>query len=45
MMFILDGKLAIGKSCEKVNGVENNVFANLFIDTTIQNSGKRERSI
>ena len=41
----MDGKLAIGKSSEKVNRVENNIFANSFIDTTIQNSGKRERSI
>ena len=43
-MSILDSKLAIGKDCEEVNGIENNVFANSLIGTTIQDSGKRERS-
>ena len=43
-MSILDGKLAIGKGCGVVNGVENNVFANSLIGTTIQDGGKRERS-
>jgi len=43
-MSILNGKLAIGKGCEKVNGVENNVFANSLISTTIQDGGKRERN-
>jgi len=42
-MSILDGKLAIKKGYKVVNGVENNVFANSLIDTTIQDDGKKKR--
>jgi len=44
-IFILDGKLAIGRGCEVVNEVENNVFASFLIGATIQNDDKKERNI
>ena len=44
-MSILDGKLAIVKGCELVAEVENNVFANSLMGTTMQDGGKRERAI
>ena len=44
-MFIVDSKWAICKGCIVVVEVENNVFTNSLISATIQDSGKRERSI
>ena len=43
-MFITDGKLAICTGCEVKVEVENNVFANSLLGTTIQDGGTRERS-
>ena len=41
---IEDGNWAIGEDFRAVSKVENNVFANALIGTTIQDGGKRERS-
>ena len=43
-MSIADGKLAICTGCEVKVEVENNVFANSLLSTTIQDGGIRERS-
>jgi len=43
-MSIADGKLAICIGCEAKVEVENNVFANFLLGTTIQDDGTRERS-
>ena len=43
-MSILDGKLAIVEGFELVAEVEECIIANSLMDTTIQDSGKRERS-
>ena len=40
----MDSNLAIGKGCEAANKVENNVFANSLMGTTIEDGGKRKRS-
>ena len=41
---IVDGKQAICKDCMVVVEVENNVFTNSLMGTTIQDGGKKERS-
>ena len=43
-MSILDGKLAIVEGFELVAEVKECIIANSLIDTTIQDSSKRERS-
>ena len=41
---IVNGNWAIDKDCKVVHKVENNIFANSHIGTTIQDIDKRERS-
>ena len=43
-MFIIDSKQAICKSCIASVDVENNVFTNSLISTTIQDGSKRKRN-
>ena len=43
-MFIMDGIWAICNGCKAVVVVENNLFTNSLINTTIQDDSKKERS-
>jgi len=43
-MSILYKNLAIWRDCRLIAEVENNLFTNYLIDTTIQDGGKKERN-